>query len=64
MSEVIDLEGVLISAFVANLFLALLTLALIRWSFGRLNLWRFFWNPPLAQFGLLVCLLGLYTWLL
>ncbi|WP_373277625.1 DUF1656 domain-containing protein [Asaia astilbis] len=36
----------------------------MRWCFGRLNLWQFFWNPPLAQFGLLVCLLGLYTWLL
>ncbi|AOX17151.1 DUF1656 domain-containing protein [Kozakia baliensis] len=64
MRQVIDLEGVLVSAFVINLTLALFSLAVLRWVFGILNLWRWTWDPPLAQFGLLICLLGLYTWLL
>ncbi|GBD57212.1 DUF1656 domain-containing protein [Gluconobacter wancherniae] len=64
MRQVVDLEGVLVSAFVINLFLALVTLAALRWVFSWLNLWRFVWDPPLAQFGLLICLLGLYTLIL
>ncbi|AQS88821.1 hypothetical protein AA101099_2226 [Neoasaia chiangmaiensis NBRC 101099] len=61
MRQVIDLDGVLVSAFVLNLAFALVTLALLRWVLGVLDCWRFVWNPPLAQFGLLVGLLGLYT---
>jgi hypothetical protein len=61
MRQVVDLDGVLVSAFVLNLALATVILALLRWLLGRLDLWRFVWNPPLAQFGLLVVLLGLLT---
>nr|WP_025823897.1 hypothetical protein [Asaia astilbis] len=54
MSQVIDLEGVLVSTFVANLFLALLTLALsagalagsISGNFSGTRLWpsSAFWS--------------------
>lgn len=64
MTQVIDLDGVLVSAFVINLALALLTLALLRWVLAWLDLWRFIWDPPLAQFGILICLVGLYALLL
>lgn len=64
MRQVVDLEGVLVSAFVLNLTLALLTLAVLRWILGKLDLWRFVWNPPLAQFGLMLVLLALYTLLI
>ncbi|CAI9119950.1 DUF1656 domain-containing protein [Brytella acorum] len=64
MRQVVDIEGVLISGFVLNLMLAIFTLALLRWVLGKLDLWRFVWNPPLAQFGLLLIMLGLYTLLL
>lgn len=64
MRQVVDLEGVLVSAFVLNLALALLTLAVLRWILGTLDLWRFVWNPPLAQFGLMLVLLALYTLLI
>ena len=61
MRQVVDIEGVLISGFVLNLMLAIFTLAVLRWVLGKLDLWRFVWNPPLAQFGLLLIMLGLYT---
>ncbi|MCH4023646.1 MAG: DUF1656 domain-containing protein [Acetobacter sp.] len=61
MRQVIDLEGVLVSAFVLNMGLALVTLAILRWVLSKFDLWRFIWNPPLAQFGLLIILIGLYT---
>ncbi|QDH17105.1 DUF1656 domain-containing protein [Swingsia samuiensis] len=59
--QVIDIDGLLVSAFVIDVALSLMTLGLVRWLFGVLNLWRYVWNPPLAQFGLLVCFLGIYT---
>ena len=64
MRQVVDVEGVLVSAFVMNLGLALCTLLVLRAVLSWCNLWRFVWNPPLAQFGLLICLVGLYTLLL
>ncbi len=62
--QVVDLDGVLVSAFVINLALALVTLAILRWIMGWFDLWRFVWDPPLAQFGILICLIGLYTLIL
>ncbi|GBR32290.1 DUF1656 domain-containing protein [Gluconobacter kondonii] len=62
--QVVDLDGVLVSAFVINLALALLTLAVLRWILAWFDLWRFVWDPPLAQFGILICLIGLYTLIL
>ncbi|GBQ80488.1 hypothetical protein AA13595_0355 [Gluconacetobacter johannae DSM 13595] len=64
MVQVIDIDGVLISAFVANGALALLTLILLRPLLGRVGLQRLVWNMPLAEFGILICLLGIYTLLL
>ncbi|RFD20930.1 DUF1656 domain-containing protein [Komagataeibacter melaceti] len=64
MRQVVDVEGVLVSAFVMNLGLALCTLFVLRAVLSWLRLWRFVWNPPLAQFGLLICLVGLYTLIL
>ncbi|GBR11576.1 DUF1656 domain-containing protein [Gluconobacter frateurii] len=64
MRQVVDLGGLLVSAFVVNLALSLLTLAVLRWLMGWFDLWRFVWDPPLAQFGILICLLGLYTLIL
>ena len=64
MTQVVDLGGLLVSAFVVNLALSLLTLAILRWLMGWFDLWRFIWDPPLAQFGILICLLGLYTLIL
>jgi len=64
MRQVVDLGGLLVSAFVVNLALSLLTLAILRWLMGWLDLWRFVWEPPLAQCGILICLLGRYTLIL
>ncbi|MGY6770611.1 DUF1656 domain-containing protein [Komagataeibacter sp. NFXK3] len=64
MRQVVDVEGVLVSAFVMNLGLALCTLLVLRAALSWFNLWRFVWNPPLAQFGLLISLVGLYTLML
>ncbi|GBQ28779.1 DUF1656 domain-containing protein [Gluconacetobacter azotocaptans] len=64
MVQVIDIDGVLISSFVANGALALLTLILLRPLLGRVGIQRLVWNMPLAEFGLLICLLGIYTLLL
>ncbi|GAN54598.1 DUF1656 domain-containing protein [Tanticharoenia sakaeratensis] len=61
MTGVVDLDGVLVSAFVMRVILAVFVLFVIRRLFAALDLWRLCWNPPLAQFGLLVALVGLFT---
>ncbi|MBB2200011.1 DUF1656 domain-containing protein [Gluconacetobacter tumulisoli] len=64
MEQVIDIDGILISSFVINGALALLTLIALRPLLGRFGIQRLVWNMPLAEFGILICLLGIYTLLL
>lgn len=61
---VINLDGLFVSSFIIDLALALLGTFLLRLTLQRLRLWRFFANPPLAQFAIMICLLGLFTILL
>lgn len=61
---VINLDGLFISSFIIDLALALLGTFLLRLTLQRMRLWRFFANPPLAQFAIMICLLGLFTILL
>jgi uncharacterized protein DUF1656 len=57
--EVFDLWGVLVSSFAVYSAAALAVLVAIRPLLARLGFQRAIWNPPLAELGLLVCLLGL-----
>jgi hypothetical protein len=59
MSHVLDLNGILLSAFVGQALLALVILLAIRPILARLGFQRWVWNPPLAEFGLGICILGI-----
>lgn len=61
---VINLDGLFVSSFIIDLALALLGTFLLRITLQWMRLWRFFANPPLAQFAIMICLLGLFTILL
>lgn len=59
MSHVLDLNGILLSAFVGQALLALVILLAIRPVLARLGFQRWVWNQPLAEFGLGICILGI-----
>jgi len=59
--SVLDIDGLLVSAFVFNFLLSLVVLLILRVVLKGFDLWRFVWNPPLMQFGILICLQGLFT---
>ena len=54
----LDVAGVFISPLVAYMLAALLAYLPLRWLLIRLGLLRWAWNPPLAQTGLYICVLG------
>lgn len=61
MGQVIDINGVLVSSFVVHAFLSVLIIILLRPILTRFRIQQLFWNLPLAEFGILICLLGLFT---
>lgn len=59
-----DVAGVFFSPLVAYMLAALLIHLPLRWLLIRLGLLHWVWNPPLAEAGLYVCLLGVLVALL
>ena len=53
-----NVAGVFFSPLVAYMLDALLTYLPLRWLLIRSGLLRWVWNPPLAEVGLYICLLG------
>ena len=53
-----DVAGVFLSPLVVYMLAALLIYLALRWLLIRLGLFRWVWNPPLAEAGLYLCLLG------
>jgi len=58
MTHVIDLAGVFVSSFIGEALLALIILLVLRPLLARVGFQRLVWNAPLAELGLLVCILG------
>ena len=54
-----DLFGVYVSPLIAYTAAAGLLYAPLRYAAVRLRLFRWTWNPPLAEAALFVCILGL-----
>ena len=59
-----NIAGVLITPFVGYVLAALLIYLPLRWLLVRLRLLRWAWNPPLAEAGLYLCILGALVGLL
>lgn len=59
MHRDLDIDGVLLSPFVAYAGAAFVLMVLLRLVFRRFPLARYVANPPLAEAGLFVCLLAL-----
>lgn len=59
-----DVAGVFFSPLVAYMLAALLIYLPLRWLLIRLGLLHWVWNPPLAETGLYICLLGVLVALL
>lgn len=53
-----NVAGVFFSPLVAYMLAALLIYLPLRWLLIRSGWLRWVWNPPLAETGLYVCLLG------
>lgn len=53
-----NLFGVYVSPLLVYAAAALALAALVRLAMVRAQLYRFVWNPPLAEAALYVCLLG------
>ncbi|MCX2560942.1 DUF1656 domain-containing protein [Acetobacter farinalis] len=64
LHAVLDIDGLLVSSFVVHAGLAVVTLLILNPILAKIGARRVIWNLPLAEFGLLVCLIGLYTLLL
>ncbi|GAL97503.1 hypothetical protein AA0312_1534 [Acetobacter tropicalis NRIC 0312] len=64
LRPVLDVGGLLVSSFVVHAGLAIATLLILNPILAKVRARRVIWNLPLAEFGLLVCLIGLYTILL
>lgn len=61
LRPVLDIGGLLVSSFVVHAGLAIITLLVLNPLLAKVGARRVIWNVPLAEFGLLVCLIGLYT---
>lgn len=61
LRPVLDIGGLLVSSFVVHAGLAIVTLLELNPLLAKVGARRVIWNVPLAEFGLLVCLIGLYT---
>lgn len=55
----LDLFGVFLPPLLAYLGAALVLHVLLRIALDWVRFWRWVWNPPLAEAGLYVCVLGL-----
>lgn len=58
-SQVVDLDGVLVSRFALHLVLALAIVIALRAPLAWIGIRRLFWNPPLVECALLIIVLGL-----
>jgi hypothetical protein len=58
MTHVLDLNGILVSSFAGQTLLALGILLVLRPILARLGFQRAVWNPPLVEFALGICILG------
>ena len=61
MRAVLDIDGLLVSSFVIHAGLAIATLLALSPLLAKVRARRVIWNLPLAEFGMLVCLIGFYT---
>ncbi|GAN60570.1 MULTISPECIES: DUF1656 domain-containing protein [Acetobacter] len=61
LRPVLDIGGLLVSSFVVHAGLAIVTLLVLNPLLAKVGARRVIWNVPLAEFGLLVCLIGFYT---
>ncbi|QEO17920.1 DUF1656 domain-containing protein [Acetobacter vaccinii] len=61
MRAVLDIDGLLVSSFVIHAGLAIVTLLALNPLLAKVRARRVIWNLPLAEFGMLVCLIGFYT---
>ncbi len=59
-----DVAGVFISPLIGYMAAALLIYLPLRFLLTRLRLDRWAWNPPLADAGLYVCIVGILVGLL
>ncbi|CAP54708.1 DUF1656 domain-containing protein [Gluconacetobacter diazotrophicus] len=64
MGPTVDIAGVQVSSFVIDAGLAVLTLLVLRPLLGTTFVQKRVWNVPLAEFGILICLVGFYVFLL
>lgn len=61
LTPVLDIGGLLVSSFVIHAALAIATLLVLNPLLGKIRARRIIWNVPLAEFGMLICFIGLYT---
>ncbi|OUJ15285.1 DUF1656 domain-containing protein [Acetobacter sp. DsW_063] len=59
--SVLDVDGLLVSSFLLHVGLAVMTMLALRPLIAKTRLERFVWNIPLAEFGLLIILTGVYS---
>ncbi|CEF56841.1 hypothetical protein AGA_2209 [Acetobacter ghanensis] len=64
LQPVLDIGGLLVSSFVVHAGLAIATLLVLNPLLAKVRARRVVWNLPLAEFGILIGLIGLYTILL
>ena len=64
MTPTITIAGVEIASFLVDAGLAVLTLMALRTLLASRMVQKRLWNVPLAEFDLLICLVGLYVFLL
>lgn len=53
-----NLFGIYLPPLLTYMAVALALALLVRWIMVRLGLFRWVWNPPLAETALYVCILG------
>ena len=59
-----NMFGILVSPLIAYMAAAGLIYVPVRLAAVRLRLFRYVWHPPLAEFGVFVCIVGsLVAWL-
>ncbi|MBB2203757.1 DUF1656 domain-containing protein [Gluconacetobacter takamatsuzukensis] len=64
MTPTISIAGVEVASFLVDAGLAVLTLLALRPLLASRMVQKRLWNVPLAEFGILICLVGLYVFLL
>lgn len=64
MTPTVSIAGVEVASFLIDAGLAILTLLLLRPLLASRMVQKRVWNVPLVEFGILICLVGLYVFLL